>query len=67
MVVALMEKIVDFRIVIDVAGEIAVTEFAAMILRIENLSNTVYSAARRPAGLRPGKPFTLMLGIRIGL
>ena len=60
-------EIIDSRIVIDVAGEIAVTEFADMILRIENLSNTVYSAARRPAGLRPGKPFTLMLGIRIGL
>ena len=62
-----ISETVDSRIVVDLAGEIAVTEYADIILRVENLFDTVYSAARRPAGLRPGKPFTLKFGLKIGI
>ena len=58
---------IDSRTVVDLAGTLAINEFAEALLRIENLFDDSYSVARRPAGLRPGKPFTLKAGIRLSL
>ena len=61
------KETIDSRVIVDLAGQVALTERADIIVRVENLFNTTYSAARRPAGLRPGKPFTLKFGIKVGL
>ena len=58
---------VDSRAVVDLAGEIALTENADLVFRAENVFDTVYSVSRRPAGLRPGLPFLAKVGIKLRL
>ena len=50
--------------VIDVSAEWALQRGVAVFGRVSNLLDETYLVSRRPAGLRPGLPRTVALGIR---
>tara|TARA_R110002094_G_scaffold1862_4_gene7812 strand:+ start:8077 stop:10227 length:2151 start_codon:yes stop_codon:yes gene_type:complete len=50
--------------VFDLAANYALSQDAAVYLTVENLLDKEYAAAGKPAGLRPGKPRTLMAGLK---
>lgn len=51
--------------VADLAGTWRVHEQADLFFRVDNLLDETYVAARDPAGARPGKPRTVLGGIRL--
>lgn len=55
------------RWVFDAAGEYKLTDNIRAFGTIENLFDDTYVAAYRPAGARPGMPFTAMGGIKVSL
>jgi Fe(3+) dicitrate transport protein len=57
------ERIESYLVLDDVA-EYSVRRGVAMHLSVRNLTDAVYVVARRPAGLRPGLPRSVMLGVR---
>jgi Fe(3+) dicitrate transport protein len=57
----------DASLVLDLAADVTVARYAKVFASVRNLTDEVYIAARRPAGLRPGLPRTLMLGIKARL
>ena len=56
---------IDNRWVTDLTAAIEFTPGAELYLRVDNIMDEEYLAARRPAGLRPGMPRTAMIGMRI--
>ncbi|NNF57840.1 MAG: TonB-dependent receptor [Rhodothermaceae bacterium] len=58
---------IDARFVLDASTEFAVTPQVALFGRVHNLLDETYIVARRPAGLRPGLPRTLAVGLRARL
>jgi Fe(3+) dicitrate transport protein len=56
------ERIED-HLVFDVAGELRFRRHYRAFVQVRNLTDEVYVAARRPAGLRPGLPRTAVVGI----
>ena len=54
----------DAHFVMDVAGEYEIMNGARLFTTVDNLFNKEYVAARRPAGARPGKPFTALAGMK---
>lgn len=54
----------DSHFVVDVAGEIEVFENTRLFGTVDNLFDVEYTAARRPAGARPGKPMTALAGVK---
>ncbi len=54
----------DEHFIIDVAGEYEIFDSTRLFGTIDNLLDTEYVAARRPAGARPGKPLTALAGIK---
>jgi len=61
--IALDEK-VDGRIVFDMSVHYNLMEGLSLFASAENLFDKEYSVARRPIGLRPGKPRTLIGGVK---
>ncbi len=55
----------DSFVVFNTSGEVRVGGGGTLFAGLQNLTNQVYSVARRPAGLRPGLPRTLVAGFRI--
>ena len=60
----------DPHLIVGLSGEYdlkpekqAITLFVA----VQNLTNRAYIVARRPAGVRPGLPLTLMGGIKFNI
>ncbi len=51
------------RTVFDLAGRYAITESIGLFGRADNLFDKDYAVARRPLGLRPGKPRTIIAGL----
>jgi Fe(3+) dicitrate transport protein len=49
--------------VLDLAGDIGVTDNLRVFGRVENLLDDIYVAAWRPAGARPGRPRTALIGV----
>ena len=49
--------------VLDLAGDWTLTENLRVFARVENVLDEVYVAAWRPAGARPGRPRTALIGI----
>ena len=56
---------VDDHWIVDLAAGFDVTEQLELFARVENLLDDDYLAARRPAGARPGRPRTALLGVRV--
>ena len=55
----------DSYVVFNLAGEVHLSGMGTLFTGVQNLSDERYSVARRPAGLRPGLPRTLVAGIRV--
>ncbi|HSN70933.1 MAG TPA: TonB-dependent receptor [Steroidobacteraceae bacterium] len=55
----------DEHWVVDLSGEFAVTQNFSVFARVENLLDETYIAARRPAGVRPGRPQTVLAGLTV--
>lgn len=53
--------------VVDLAGRYRLNQRFELFARIDNLLDEQYAVARRPAGLRPGKPRSAMLGFHVEL
>lgn len=56
------ERIED-RVVADLSARFALPRDLSLVARVRNLTDETYVAARRPAGLRPGLPRTVILGL----
>ena len=54
----------DARVVVDLSAEVRLYRDVALFGRVHNLTDETYVVARRPAGLRPGLPRTLALGVK---
>jgi len=54
----------DANFVVDAAGEYEVYKNARVFATVDNLFDEEYVAARRPAGARPGKPLTAVVGVK---
>ncbi len=54
----------DAHFVVDVAGEYEIIDNTRLFFTADNIFDTEYVAARRPAGARPGKPLTALAGIK---
>ena len=55
---------IDQHFVVDLAAEYALSDRVQVFASVRNLTDEVYVAARRPAGVRPGLPRTTLLGLR---
>ena len=55
---------IDGHAVLNLSTEYQVTPFARVFGVVRNLADNAYAVARRPAGLRPGLPRTVRLGVR---
>jgi Fe(3+) dicitrate transport protein len=51
--------------VVDLAAGYKLTEQAELFARVENLTDEVWTASRRPSGARPGLPRQTYLGVRV--
>jgi Fe(3+) dicitrate transport protein len=54
----------DDYMTLDLSGEIAVWRNLRATAQLRNATDETYIVARRPAGVRPGMPRTLLLGVR---
>ena len=54
---------IDSHVVVDFMAAFSFTQNLATYVKIDNLLDETYVAARRPAGVRPGLPRTAYLGI----
>ncbi len=52
----------DARVVIDLSAQYLLPRGLRLFVQVRNLSDETYIAARRPAGIRPGLPRTLIVG-----
>lgn len=59
------ERIDDY-VVVDVATSVALGR-VDLYVNVNNVFNTAYAVSRRPLGLRPGRPFQLLAGVRLDL
>ena len=55
----------DAFVVFNASGEVQVSGRGTLFAGIQNFTNQIHSVARRPAGLRPGLPRTLVGGFRV--
>lgn len=55
---------IDERIILDFSTEVEIAPGVSLIGIAENLTDEVYVAAFAPAGARPGKPRTILGGVR---
>jgi len=55
---------IDGRIVADLSAHYRLTENLELFASVDNLFDETYSVARRPMGLRPGKPRTIIGGAK---
>jgi Fe(3+) dicitrate transport protein len=53
----------DSHWVLDLAGDWALTDGLRLFARVENMLDETYVVAWRPAGARPGRPRTALVGI----
>ncbi|MBT7275605.1 MAG: TonB-dependent receptor [Woeseiaceae bacterium] len=60
-------QLIDARWVLDAIANYKVNENVSAYVKIDNLLDEVYVAARRPAGIRPGMDRQISVGINIKL
>lgn len=54
----------DANVVVDVSGQVFLTEADRLYVNIDNIFGETYVASWRPFGARPGKPFQLQVGYK---
>jgi len=59
--------LIDARIIVDASTYFEVRPGIRIKAKVENLFDEIYNAARRPAGLRPGKPRQAFIGVQLDL
>jgi len=59
------DQSVDAHSVLDASAWYAVSELVRARVSVRNLSDEVYTVARRPAGLRPGAPRAVLFGLSV--
>lgn len=59
------DRRIDAALVFDAGGEFGLTSWGRLYVAARNLFDQEYAAARRPAGLRPGLPRTILAGLKI--
>ena len=57
----------DAHVIMDLGSSYQITPLLKLFFGIQNVTNSVYIAARRPAGLRPGLPRTIAAGMTLSL
>jgi Fe(3+) dicitrate transport protein len=57
----------DSYVIMNVSGEYRLTEGARVFASVQNVTDDVYIVSRHPAGVRPGLPRSLQVGLRISL
>jgi len=57
----------DSYFLLDASAAYQVNRIAQIFLNIRNLTDTTYLVSRRPAGVRPGLPRTLMAGVKVNI
>jgi Fe(3+) dicitrate transport protein len=55
----------DSYIVLNVSGEYAIKEGARLFASVQNVADNVYIVGRHPAGVRPGLPRLVQVGLKI--
>ncbi len=60
-------ELIDGRTIIDLAAYYDVKEGVRLKIKADNVFDEVYRVARRPYGLRPGKPREVFVGISMDL
>jgi Fe(3+) dicitrate transport protein len=58
-------ELIDARTIVDATAYITLAEGVRIKAKVENLFDETYIAARRPAGLRPGKPRQAFVGLQL--
>jgi Fe(3+) dicitrate transport protein len=58
---------VNSRFIVDANAEHRLMNNTLLIVSVKNLLDTTYIAARRPAGIRPGLPRTVIIGVKTGI
>lgn len=56
---------IDAHTVIDVAAQLRLSKHIEVFTQVRNVTDEVYVAARRPAGLRPGLPLQWSVGVGV--
>lgn len=59
------DELIEGRTLVDLAAWYAISDGVRLRVKAENLFDETYVAARRPYGLRPGKPRELFAGISV--
>ena len=57
----------DSRFVLDVGARYRVIDGLAVYANLRNLTDDTYIVARRPYGVRPGLPRTVLVGVAFDL
>ena len=60
------DEVTDAYVVFKLAGEYSLPRWGTLYAGVQNLTDERYIVARRPAGVRPGLPRTLLVGMRVG-
>ncbi len=60
------KEIIDSRFLLDLRLELRMRERMKVWAQLLNLTDEVYLVARRPAGLRPGRPRAALFGFSFG-
>ena len=55
----------DAHWILDLAANWQLNDGAELFAKVDNLLDEEYVASRRPSGVRPGKPQTMSLGVRL--
>ncbi|MFQ6675701.1 MAG: TonB-dependent receptor family protein, partial [Fidelibacterota bacterium] len=58
---------IDGHLVLDISSRYSINGSVRMVFNVLNATNRTYIAARRPAGVRPGLPRTVLAGIQVDL
>ena len=58
-------ELIGARALLDLSGFYNINDALRLHIKAENLTNKTYAAARRPAGLRPGKPREVFIGASV--
>ncbi len=57
----------DAFLVFNLFGEVGLGQNVRAFANLQNIADSAYIVARRPAGVRPGLPRTLLFGIKLGV